>query len=68
MRFIPRLVFWIGVISVVYGMILKLMGYYGGAVGWPFGLCPRNFLDFGVVCFVGAISFAVVHVFMKKSE
>ena len=67
MRSMPRLAFWIGVISIFYGMILKILNYYGdGPVAFPFGLMPGAFLKFSALCFLGAIAFSVVYIFQKK--
>ena len=68
MKLIPRLVFWLGVISIVYGIILKLIVRVGTGVSPPLGVWPQACLQFSILCFVAVISFSVVFIFQKKAE
>jgi len=69
MKVLPRLIFWVGAVSLVYGVVLKLVNaQVETPSGWPFGLWPRQFLDFSLVCFVAAIAFCVVFIFIKQTR
>lgn len=69
MKALPRLLFWLGAVSLGYGIVLKIVNFYvESPSGWPFGMWPKNFLDFSLVCFVATIAFCVVFIFIKKAE
>ncbi len=67
MRWLARLVFWIGTVSLAYGVILRFAIWMSGEqYFWPFGLQPGNFLEFSFVCFTGAIAYTVIYIFETK--
>ncbi|HPR63676.1 MAG TPA: hypothetical protein PK014_05585 [Thermoanaerobaculia bacterium] len=68
MKFIPRIVFWIGTIGFVYGVFLKVANQLGSPAAWPFGLIPRNFFQGSMGCFMFAIAYCVVFIFARKAE
>ena len=68
MKAIPRILFWIATISLVYGVILKFHNAVSEAVAWPFGLGPAQFLNFSLVLFIGAIAYCVIFIFIKKEQ
>ncbi len=68
MKIIPRLVFWLGAVSLGLGIILKLVCHFGDPVQGPFGLTPGSLMFFSLVSFVAAIAYCVVFIFMQKTE
>ena len=68
MKVIPRLLFWLGMVSLGFGIILKLVCHFGDPVRGPFGLAPGNFMFFSLVMLVAAIAYCVVFIFMQKTE
>jgi len=68
MKLVPRLVFWLGIVSLGLGIILKLVWHFADPVRGPFGLVPGSFMFFSLVSFVAAIAYCVVFIFMQKTE
>jgi hypothetical protein len=68
MKVLPRLVFWLGMISLGFGIILKLVCHFSSPVSGPFGIPPGSFMFFSLVCFTMAIAYCVVFIFTQQKE
>ena len=68
MKIIPRVVFWLGTVSLCFGIILKLIWGISGRVAGPFGTGPYSYWAFAVVCFLGAIAYCQVFVLTRPKE
>ena len=68
MKVIPRILFWIGTISLMYGIILKFHNSVSEPVSWPLGLAPYHFLEFSWVLYIASIAYCVIFIFMKKEQ
>ncbi len=68
MKFIPRVIFWLGAVSLCFGIILKLVWHFSGPVAGPFGTGPNSCWGFAVVCFLAAIAYCQVFILSKQEE